>query len=562
MGHEINIDSIRDLERQIEQGTGDIIQLKRARNSLLNISVRVPPEILGFIFRCNVIPNGGSFFFDGLRKGSYNFLLVCHHWFEVASRTPELWSFWGNTLKQWSRRYKRSGTGAPLDLVLSGYHMGSSNIPFDGPLRDAVRDRAARDTIRSVHLRTHRASVLTSILSSLTPDDEGVRCSSIESIYLRHVDASEFFARYRFPKLWSLQLSAGVKISSWDVLGLHTAALTTLSLKIEGIDRVPTTPQLLTILASNPRLQNLTLFRAIPRDNEDGSTSRVPLHQLKKLSLTGGLHPTFQLLRRLEHPATMDEMKLNLFRCTVEDVTRTLGPYVQEYLRCDEKSRGGLGLFVSSFDDMVSIQASTISNAEGRTQRVTFATFTATLLQELPPCVIDKLCIDFVAHTPRERVVHFGGDLSMDALREIVPAMPNIQELHLVNVVLSDEFLQPDRDGPLENTKPLPLLRCLHLHGVALNDDDWRPLLLFLTHQTSGGQEISLTLSGGRTHICKNVMRDIGKLVREFIFSDMLLDDDCPFDYCSISEDEEDGGGGGVGGDNEDEDNEDEDEDE
>ena len=47
--------SVRDLEKQIEEGTGDLIQLKRTRNSLLNISTRVPPEILGAIFSWSAI---------------------------------------------------------------------------------------------------------------------------------------------------------------------------------------------------------------------------------------------------------------------------------------------------------------------------------------------------------------------------------------------------------------------------------------------------------------------------------------------------------------------------
>ncbi|KAF9782942.1 hypothetical protein BJ322DRAFT_1143350, partial [Thelephora terrestris] len=115
MGPETNISSILALEKQIEEGAGDVIQLKRARNSLLNIS-RMPPEILGDVFRWNIIPTGD---FKGIQNGSYNFLLVCHHWFEVASKTPELWSFWGNTIYQWSRRYQRSGVNAPVDLALT-----------------------------------------------------------------------------------------------------------------------------------------------------------------------------------------------------------------------------------------------------------------------------------------------------------------------------------------------------------------------------------------------------------------------------------------------------------
>ena len=87
MDREINLDSILALEKQIVEHERATIRLKRARNSLLNVSTFLPPEILGKIFRWNVIPDED---FGGLPKDSYNFLLVCHHWFEVASRTPEL----------------------------------------------------------------------------------------------------------------------------------------------------------------------------------------------------------------------------------------------------------------------------------------------------------------------------------------------------------------------------------------------------------------------------------------------------------------------------------------
>jgi hypothetical protein len=46
MDREINLDSILALD-------AEIIRLKRTRNSLLNIA-RIPPEILGHIFRFNI----------------------------------------------------------------------------------------------------------------------------------------------------------------------------------------------------------------------------------------------------------------------------------------------------------------------------------------------------------------------------------------------------------------------------------------------------------------------------------------------------------------------------
>ena len=171
MGPEINAHSIQILEKEIEKGIGDVIQLKRVRNSLLDISARVPPEILGSIFRWTAIPGEGYPDVCELRNVSYRFLLVCHHWFKVASHTPEFWSFWGNTLEQWSRRYQYSGTG-PVDLMLSRYFDGDACTFSDGPLRDAVRDCAARDTIRSLYLRSNVENLVTDVLSSLTPTEK------------------------------------------------------------------------------------------------------------------------------------------------------------------------------------------------------------------------------------------------------------------------------------------------------------------------------------------------------------------------------------------------------
>ena len=416
--------------------------------------------------------------------------------------------------------------------------LGDNKSSFDGPLQDALRDRAARDAIRSLHLWRER-SLVASILSTLTPDDEDIRCSSIQSISLRHVDASRFFARYRFPKLWYLHLSTGVTISSWEDFGLRTTALTTLSLTLDSVSRIPVTRQLLSILASNPRLQTLTLSKyMIPRDNGNGSTVPVPLRHLKELTLTGDFHPIFQLLRRLDHPETMVKMDLTVFRCTVEDILGTLGPYVQDYIRRNGRFRDGLGIRAISFSNSVTIDVSTISSVTGPISKIAFATFTAILQDELPPPAENKLCINFLAHIPREHVVYFGGSMNMDAVRATVAAMPKIQELHLTGALLVGRFLQPDLDGPLANKKLLPSLRRLRLEDITLGGDNWDPIIPYLTHQTSGGQRIALTIGGLRQHICKGVLRKIKDLVEEFAL-ELTLHNDCPFYYCSVSEEEE-----------------------
>jgi len=246
MGHEANIDSIRALEKQIQEGRGDIIKLKCARNSLLNISTRIPPEVLGHIFAWGLFREAdhsldSPIHFDGLQKGSYNFLLVCHHWFEVASRTPELWSFWGNTLQDWKKRHHRSRTG-PFDLVLNKPRYDHDG--FDGPLRNALRGRVMQDTIRQVHLVSYDHGTLSSIISSLTPNSEGGQNGNIESIDWQNeghslVDASNFFSRSRLSRLCFLELYGSFWISSWGCLASRTTLLTALSLEISKSSTQP-----------------------------------------------------------------------------------------------------------------------------------------------------------------------------------------------------------------------------------------------------------------------------------------------------------------------------------
>ena len=150
----IDLDSIRPLDKQIEEHERAIIRLKRTRSSLLNVSTLLPPEILGGIFHWNVIPPDGDF--GELSKNSYDFLLVYHRWFEVVSHTSELWSFWNNTVQDWNQYHSRCGH-VPLDLVLT---KGTARITISmtAYVTRSAEGRAARNTIRRVHLKNCDAS--------------------------------------------------------------------------------------------------------------------------------------------------------------------------------------------------------------------------------------------------------------------------------------------------------------------------------------------------------------------------------------------------------------------
>lgn len=101
---------------------------------------------------------------------SFNFLFVCHHWFEFVVRTPELWSSWGYSLRDWKQR-RTSHRTARLDLQLRN---SDSREHLDENLQNALQDRAARDTIRQVKLIVGSSQPQNSIISSITNGGEGI----------------------------------------------------------------------------------------------------------------------------------------------------------------------------------------------------------------------------------------------------------------------------------------------------------------------------------------------------------------------------------------------------
>jgi len=526
MSHKINIGFTEALDKKIAERTAETTQLKRSRNSLLNVA-RIPPEILGYIFYLcilPVIPGDRDARFASIRRDSRYFLLVCHHWFEVACCTSELWSSWGNNLEDWKRHCLTFET-FPLDLVLDGTGPGRQIGSLDETLRDALRDRAARGTIRRVHLRSRDTGLLTSIVSSLTPEGEGVRPTSIQSIVLGNVDVYNFFARHRFPVLRSLSLY-GCPDLAWDHLKSHTTALVNLSLcdSATSPTSVPTTSQVLSLLASNPGIRTLEL-RLLESNNDNiyDSTHRVPLRHLKRFSLMGNIHNIFPILQRLELSDRVDYAGLTLLGSTLEETRQVVGPHIRDYLRRDARFGDKLCISILSTIGCVSLQASVLGVGYRRLDRIPNKTlpgavFTTRLPQDTPGKERDRLCIDILTLLPRERVVTLETNLPKDAMEELFIAMPNIEVLHLASAVISEGFLLPHPDGPNAHKKLLPSLQWLCLDGVVTGDGDWDPLVLYLTHQTSGNHPVSLGVFGKGVHICSGTLRQIGELVREFIY--------------------------------------------
>ena len=519
---EINIKSIRALEEQIKDHEKAVIRLKRARNSLLNVS-KLPPEVLGKIFRWNVTPKGNL---DGLEEGSHNFLLVCRHWFEVASATPELWSFWGNTLKDWARWYRHSGT-APLDLVLDDCG-NSGPFELDTALRDVIRDRAAQDAIQRVDLKARDPDILHSIISSLTATFEGIRPNGMASFGLwswsgTPVDVSKFFANYHFPKLQRLHLY-NCTISSWDCLMSRTAALTTLFLNFTGPSPTPLTSQLLSMLASNPALRKVVLSGfAVPDDDDGKSSFRVKLQHLKKLRLEGDLRGVVRLLHWLDHPRNMGDLRLILYDCDVTDVSQIIGPYLRDHLqRRDGRSPDGLNLFVS-FGPHISIHRDHVVlhvgdaggidfSAQTWTGMDTFVSITVVLNMTHHGDVLERAALDLIAHTPREEVSCFQTYNNPVAIWETCAQFPSLRALSSDSIHLSEAF---PNSGLVKDGKALPSLEHVRLKRVVLDGGDWSPLINFLVARVSSGNRLDSLVITSSPCIRPEVMEGIRSLVRE-----------------------------------------------
>ena len=480
--------------------------LKRTQNSLLNIS-RLPPEILGDIFCRSVIP-------DGFEKRSYNFLIVCHHWFQVASCTPELWGFWGNNLRDWERHHLRYPE-VPLDLILDRSRVGDV---LNDTVRDSLRDRASRDSIRRVHLRAWDWKLLNSILSPLTTNCKEVRCSIVESFILGNegtapVNVSEFFAYNRSRGLQHLELT-NCTITSWDCLTSQTTVLTTLVLHLSRFSPAPTTPQLFSILSSSPALRKVALTGgwSVPNDGDEDPSPRLSLRHLEELKLAGRVHDIFRLLLRLDHPRHMRHLEIILYHCAVGDISNVVGPYLRNHLRRRGWSRDGLGLHISS-DNRIVVRVGNVGSLCPPTpvpeRMVPFIALAIESVQTPPNDSRERIILDLIAHTPREEIVYLRMYGSPTAMENIYTRLPILRSLYVGKISLHAVFPKWSTE---DNHRILPFLQHVFLERVDADRDDWTPLTTFLSRRASLDSLEILDSSYMRPEEAE----DVGKAVRHF----------------------------------------------
>ncbi|KAF9777596.1 hypothetical protein BJ322DRAFT_1025673 [Thelephora terrestris] len=516
----------------IRSAGGDTIELKRAHNSLLNISIRIPPEILGHVFYWTVLERR---ILPRLRGGSLHVLLVCHYWQEVASQTPRLWSFWGHLLVHWYQRFKLSRS-VPADLVLNGYIVGERSPPVREALRLALREHAQTDIINSVQLWNERRPILEQVLAALTPDEGEVRTSSIRIINLRLVNASRFMARLRFPQLTYLCLSTGTQVVDLRHLGEHTGALSTLVLTLEnhGASALPTVSELLLLFLYNPRLEDVTLHRLLSRIIPPGfPIIRVPLRNLKRLTIDGEAQSIFQLMKHLAYPADLEAISLMVADYGPSSICDTLGKVALDYFQLQSGRRVEVGIDVRTLCKSISVQADSILEGADGNAMGTSARFIVYVPLFTGRRQYVQLCLDLVGCVPPLEVTAFRGELSARIVQRVIKTMPNILDLHLVHAELEPGFLRHIPTTP--NVRLLPSLRQLCLEESSTHEGSWQPLVELLAELSADGNDISLTMLEPQEHICRHVLRNIELLVAAFDV-DGSVDADCPFDWCGVTE--------------------------
>ena len=212
----------------------------------------------------------------------------------------------------------------------------------------------------------------------------------------------------------------------------------------------------------------------------------------------------------------LGRVDLALTECVGGGIFGFLGPYLQDRIRCDGRFQGRLGIYISFASKYVSFEVSVVGEVDNPTMVPGYGQPFCRSWYYSVICFLnaEKMCIDLIALTPREHVVHFRGELARYDVKDLLATMPNMEVLSLGKPVISDVFLRPN---PLSDTKLLPFLRYLSLdHPTLQNHGDWRSLITYLIHQTPGGRAISFGLCRGHPPVPPEVARVIEDLVEEF----------------------------------------------
>ena len=460
--------------------------------------------------------------------GTFNFILVCRYWFDVATSTPSLWAFWGTSLRECLAFHRYSGA-VPLYLNLA-------DIDSDRDCRNAsgvLQDRSVHRRIRHLHIQTSPKK-LTKILSLMsTPQDPSVR-SQIQSIMLvvegpwhtgpagEPPNISSFLIAHALPELRFLHLR-GCDLD-WKYLILQTSRLTHLFIHAHDRSKKPTVLQLAALFARNCTLEVIDLSLEIASTPEDSSpeiSNSIFLPHLRRLTIHGSATGHTRLLNHLTFSNTLKQVNADLFLDgIVVDVAAALTPFLKNlFLACRPSELAihivyalvGLSINVSRLgelgdvEDFLTLRVSSLDMGFWDVA----PTLPEDVAKRLPTANITSLSI-------RRYSALFRGDF----LR-LFRTVSAVQELRITDSAINDiiEVLASPPIGDESGPSPLPLLHTLRLKDVnfasASHSETSVHLARLLEQRCKDGAPLIRLSMAYCPHICLGVCSRFANLLND-----------------------------------------------
>ncbi|KAI0782810.1 hypothetical protein C8Q75DRAFT_786213 [Abortiporus biennis] len=328
----------KQLEDGIEQHRQTIISMQYRLNELTLVA-RLPPELLSEIFQCYVTTT----LVDWRPYQPYRWIRlthVCHHWRNVALRSPRLWADIAMTSNlEWMKELISRSCQVPLNLTMARSELGS------GVFRRVVQElpRARQLMIRLEPYTYH----------SLNDVELPQNFPLLRSVVVQNPAYS--YGDMKFPLVISKgsfpvieQLDITGYILDWS-LPIFAPTLTRLVLSPDVLN-LPSANEALDAISKMPLLQHLELASVVKPMVDTGipsSTHNITLPNLSYLCLSGQALACVFILKQLEFPAeTTLLLELKEMR-TEADVTLVTGPVVRQLL--ESMGGGGTNRTVRSF---------------------------------------------------------------------------------------------------------------------------------------------------------------------------------------------------------------------
>ena len=301
---------------------GDLWEIirKANHNSQLPIS-RVPPEVLEVIFLRLLEAIRVSSPHGTAEPGSFNFLFVCRHWYEVAVNSQNLWCCWDSKAQRWSTFLERSKR-APLHLHFI------SNFSYEQGLDDKTT-KAAAEMFQSfevqgrfVDVDFHGGRYFVDMYLRLSKSwSRPEHPSPLKSLHLRPADdntahnfrhtpiivPSHYWLKL-FPELDELELRDCR--CDWDAPVFSTSSLRRLAIVSGDPFCNPRMPQIEFMIYCNRALDHLEL--SAPTGCQPSQTQSPSLPFLRTLGVSGILLDAMKLLQYIDSPKTLERLNLVL----------------------------------------------------------------------------------------------------------------------------------------------------------------------------------------------------------------------------------------------------------